>query len=133
MTTEKFLMFLNTAICGVASVDNWRGEYSYFIFCGGTLILRYYRSPPHGHVKKCVAIIEQKILEILGIVTLSFDIHIEKVPFSTSKAHGEIKIIIETSIKTECIAPIAYNFTYQVTNLLWKFRRTKELKNSERY
>ena len=98
---------------------------------GGTLILRYNRSPPRGHVKKCVAIIEQKILEILGTVTLSFDIHIEKVPFSSSQAHGEIKIIIETSTKTECIAPIAYNFYLPSNQLVMEvspFERIEKLR-----
>ena len=76
---------------------------------GGTLILRYNKSPPDGHVKKSVEIIEQKIHEILGTVTLSFDIHIKKIPISSSQTHGEIKIIVETSTKTECIVPLAYN------------------------
>lgn len=95
---------------------------------GGTLILRYNRSPPSGHVKKCVAIIEQKILEILGTVTLSFDIHVEKIPFSSSKAHGEIKIIVETSTKTECIVPISYNFFLPSNQLVMEVKPLERIK-----
>ena len=76
---------------------------------GGTLILRYNKCLPSGHVKKCMGIVEGKIQEFLGTITLSLDIHMNKVDSSPSQAHGEIKVIVKTSTKSAGMIALKYN------------------------
>ena len=68
---------------------------------GGTLILRYYRCPPHGHVRNCIRMLEQKMHESLGTISLTFGIDTIETPFLSPTGHGEIKIIVKTFTKTE--------------------------------
>ena len=71
---------------------------------GGTLILRYdKKSPPPEHVKKCVGILEQKILDFLGTITLTRDIHMNKVDSS------KIEVIVKTSTKSASMIALKYN------------------------
>ena len=76
---------------------------------GGTLIMRYDKSSPSGHVKKCMGIVEGKIQEFLGTITLSLDIHMNKVDSSPSQAHGEIEMIVKTSTKSAGMIAFKYN------------------------
>ena len=76
---------------------------------GGILILRYNRSPPRGHVRKCMRMLEQKIQDLVGPITLTFDIHTVEITPSSSQAHGEIKISVTTSTKTEHIITLSYH------------------------
>ena len=76
---------------------------------GGTITLRYNRLPPRKHVENCIKMLEQKILEFLGTVTLTYDVRFSKIPPSSPQAHGEMKIIVTTSTKTEHMTPLSYN------------------------
>ena len=76
---------------------------------GGTLIMRYNKSSLSGHVKKCMGFVEGKIQEFLGTITLSLDIHMNKVDSSPSQAHGEIKVIVKTSTKSAGMIALKYN------------------------
>jgi hypothetical protein len=76
---------------------------------GGTIILRYNKSPPHNHVRNCTRTLEQKILIFLGTITLTHDVQIIQIQPSASQAHGEMKIIVTTTTKTEHMAPVSYN------------------------
>ncbi len=53
---------------------------------GGTLILRYNRNAPGGHVRNCMRMLEQKIHDFLGVITLTFDI--DPINIKPSTPHG---------------------------------------------
>ena len=72
----------------------------------GTLQLCYEKSSSPKQVKKFVSIYEQKIQQFLGTITLSRNVQISPTP---SQAHGELKIIVKTSIKTQGVVVVKYN------------------------
>ena len=76
---------------------------------GGTVILRHKKTPPRKHVEDCVRMLEQKIQEFLGTITLTYDVQFIKIQPSHSQAHGEMKIIVTTTTKTEHMTPSSYN------------------------
>ena len=83
---------------------------------GGTIILRYKKAPPRKHVENCVRMLEQKIQEILGTITLTHDVQFIKIQPSHSQAHGKMKIIVTTTTKTEHMIPLSYKM-YLPSNL----------------
>ena len=85
---------------------------------GGTLILHYNTSPLPEDARKCMRMLEQKIQDFLGTITLSFDIDTIEIPPSPSHTHGGIKITVATSTKTEEINTSRYHLYLPGTQLV---------------
>ena len=76
---------------------------------GGTITLPYNSPASREDVENCIRMLEQKIQEFLGTITLTHDVRFNKIPPSSSQAHGAMEIEVATSTKTERMASLSYH------------------------
>ena len=100
---------------------------------GGTIILRYKKAPPRKHVENCVRMLEQKIQEFLGTITLTYDVQFIKIQPPNSRAHGEIKIIVTTTTKTEHMTPLRYNIYLPSNQLVMEIQPHENVEKLRRF